>query len=42
MFMANKTPIFSFLFMVSFQMIFHGKIARMISIAAEYAARVMV
>lgn len=39
MLMANNTPNFSFLFMVSFQIILQGIMARTMSIAPEYAKR---
>ena len=35
MLIATKTPHFSFRFMVSFQMIFHGMKAKMMSMAPE-------
>ena len=39
--MATATPIFSFLFICSPQISFHGRSARLKSIAAEYAAEKM-
>jgi hypothetical protein len=37
---ATATPTFSLFFICSFQIIVHGSIARVMSIAAEYAAHV--